>query len=78
MTIKSNRIERYYDTHEVEGAQLTQSRIHYAVIKYLTLVLEWLFYGQGVGVTGNVNFYQTENLSKPPKAPLLPLWTALK
>jgi hypothetical protein len=25
MTIKANRIERYYDTHEVDGAELTQS-----------------------------------------------------
>jgi Uma2 family endonuclease len=69
MTIKANRIERYYDTHEVEGAELTQSRIHYAVIRYLTLVLEWLFYGQGVGVTGNVNFYQTENPHETSKSP---------
>jgi Uma2 family endonuclease len=69
MTIKANRIERYYDTHEVEGAELTQSRIHYAVIKYLTLVLEWLFHGQDVGVTGNVNFYQTENPLETSKSP---------
>jgi Uma2 family endonuclease len=69
MTIKANRIERYYDTHEVEGAELTQSRIHYAVIKYLTLVLEWIFHGQDVGVTGNVNFYQTENPLETSKSP---------
>jgi Uma2 family endonuclease len=69
MTIKANHIERYYDTHEVEGAELTQSRIHYAVIKYLTLVLEWLFHGQDVGVTGNVNFYQTANPIETSKSP---------
>jgi Uma2 family endonuclease len=69
MTIKSNRIERYYDTHEVEGAELTQSLSHYAVIKYLVLVLEWIFHNKGVGIVSNVNFYQTAYPGETPISP---------
>ncbi len=61
MTIKTNRIERYYDMHEVEGAELTQSVDHFLVIQYLIVVLQWLFHGKQVGVISNVNFYQTAN-----------------
>lgn len=60
MTIKANRIERYYDTHPVEGDELTQSLPHFAVIQYLITVLQWFFHGKQVGVVSNVNFYQTE------------------
>jgi Uma2 family endonuclease len=69
MTTKANRIERYYDTHELEGAELTQSRIHHAVIMRLMLVIQWIFHGKNVGVTGNVNFYQTDNPREPSKSP---------
>src|SRR4051794_21042125 len=69
MTIKPNRIERYYDTHDVEGAELTSSRIHVAIIEYLTLVLQWIFHGKGVGVTGGINFYLTDNSLEPAKSP---------
>ncbi len=69
MTIKTNRIERYYDTHDLEGAELTQSRIHVAVIEYLTLVLQWIFHGKDVGVTGGINFYLTDNHLEPAKSP---------
>jgi Uma2 family endonuclease len=61
MTIKANRIERYYDTHELEGDELTQSLSHFAVINYLITVLQWLFHARQVGVVSNVNFYRTEN-----------------
>ena len=40
MTLKINRIERYYDSHEVEGEELTQSFAHYAAIQELIAVLE--------------------------------------
>src|SRR4051794_9891401 len=69
MTTKANRIERYYDTHDLEGAELTQSRIHVAVITYLTLVLQWIFHGKDVGVTGGINFYLTDNPLEPSKSP---------
>jgi Uma2 family endonuclease len=69
MTTKANRIERYYDTHEVEGAELTQSRIHHAIILRLMLVIEWIFNGKNVGVTGNINLYQTDNPNETSKSP---------
>ena len=73
MTIKTNRIERYYDTHEVEGAELTQSVDHFLVIQYLIVVLQWLFHGKQVGVISNVNFYQTAN---PTETSISPACTA--
>ncbi len=69
MTIKTNHIERYYDSHEVEGAELTQSVDHYLVIQYLILVLQWIFHEKGIGVVSNVNFYQTDNPLETPISP---------
>jgi Uma2 family endonuclease len=69
MTIKPNRIERYYDSHEVEGEELTQSFAHYVALQYLILVLEWLFNGKAVCVVSNVNFYQTDHTHEKPKSP---------
>jgi Uma2 family endonuclease len=69
MTIKANHIERYYDTHEVEGAELTQSVEHFLAIQYLIVVLQWLFHGQRVGIISSVNFYRT---GKPGEIPISP------
>jgi len=69
MTTKANRIERYYDTHELEGAELTESRLHHEIIMQLILVIRWIFNGKKVGVTGNTNFYQTDNPNEPSKSP---------
>jgi Uma2 family endonuclease len=69
MTTKANRIIRYYDSHEVEGAELTQSRIHHAIIMHLMLVIQWIFNGKNVGVTGNINLYQTGNPDETSKSP---------
>lgn len=69
MTIKTNRIERYYDTHPLEGDELTQSLPHFAVIEYLVAVIKWFFSGKRVGVVSNVNFYQTDNPLEPSISP---------
>lgn len=69
MTIKADRIERYYDTHPMEGDELTQSLSHYVVIQYLILVIQWFFHGKQVGVVSNVNFYQTSNPKEPSISP---------
>jgi Uma2 family endonuclease len=69
MTIKANHIERYYDTHEVEGAELTQSVNHFLVIHYLIVVLQWLFHDQQIGIISNVNFYRTDNPTETPISP---------
>ncbi|MBN9388050.1 MAG: Uma2 family endonuclease [Chloroflexi bacterium] len=69
MTTRTNHIERYYDSHEVEGAELTQSVDHYLVIQYLIVVLQWIFQGKGIGVVSNVNFYQTANPRETPISP---------
>src|SRR4051812_15999348 len=69
MTTKTNRIERYYDTHDLEGAELTQSVEHFLAIQYLILVLQWIFNGKKVGVISNVNFYKTNNGNEHPVSP---------
>src|SRR5689334_9344929 len=69
MSIKPNRIERYYDTHPMEGDELTQSLPHYLVIKLIITVLEWIFHGRQVGVVSNVNFYRTDNPKEPSISP---------
>ncbi|MEI6045725.1 MAG: hypothetical protein WCS37_15370 [Chloroflexota bacterium] len=55
MTTKANRIERYYDTHEWEGDEVGQGRLHFSIIIYLVALLEWLFYDQPVGVVSDNN-----------------------
>ncbi|MEI6042913.1 MAG: Uma2 family endonuclease [Chloroflexota bacterium] len=69
MTLKINRIARYYDSHEIEGEELTQSFAHYAAIQELIAVLEWLFDGETVGIVSNVNVYQTDHEKEKPKSP---------
>jgi Uma2 family endonuclease len=69
VTIKTNRIVRYYDTHEVEGEELSQSWEHFAAIEYLLAVLNWLFYGRKVGIGSNINLYQTDKPKEKPKSP---------
>ena len=69
MTLKINRIERYYDGHEVEGEELTQSFAHYAAVQDLIAVLEGLFDGETVGIVSNVNVYQTDHEKEKPKSP---------
>ena len=74
MSIQVNQIERYYDTHQSEleeEQELGQSRSHFFAIKYLLLILEWLFEskGQKVGIVSDINFYQTANKKEKPKQP---------
>jgi Uma2 family endonuclease len=69
MTIKTNRIERYYDNHEWEGEEVGQGRLHFFAIKYLVAVLEWLFYGQAVGIVSDIYFFQTNQSEEAPLAP---------
>ncbi len=61
MSIKANRIERYYDSHTRDDEELTQTFFHQAVIEYLIEVLKWLYHGQNIGMATNVNFYVTAN-----------------
>jgi hypothetical protein len=69
MTTKTNRIVRYYDTHEVEGEELSQSWEHFAAIEYLIAVLKWLFQGRKAGIGSNINLYQTIKPREKPKSP---------
>ncbi len=69
MTTRANRIERYYDSHEIEGEEVSQSRLHYIIIRYLIAVLEGYLQGQLAGVISNVNFYLTDNALEQPKSP---------
>ena len=73
MSTQINYIERYYDSHqsELEEEELGQSRSHFYAIKYLLLILEWLFEskGQKVGIVSEIAFYQTDNPQESPKQP---------
>jgi Uma2 family endonuclease len=69
MTLRANRIERYYDTHDREGEELTQSIAHFAAIQYLLTILEWLFVGQRVGILSSVNLYHTDDPNEPGISP---------
>jgi len=73
MSIETSQIERYYDSHqtELEEEELGQSRSHFYAIRYLLLILEWLFEskGQKVGIVSDINFYQTANKLEKPKQP---------
>ncbi len=52
-------IDRYYDSYpeKIKGVELSQTRIHFKVIDYLILVLQWLFVGQDVAVVSEINLY---------------------
>ncbi len=69
MTIRANRIERYYDYYEHEDDELVQSRVHYAALQYLLSVLKWVFANQAVGVVSEINFFHTEHSRETPKSP---------
>lgn len=59
MTLKANRIERYYDSHQREDEELSQTIFHDIAIRYLIAMLEWLFNTQKIGIITNVNLYVT-------------------
>jgi len=69
MTVAINQIERYYDTYEVEGEEMGQSDVHIRTIRYLALVLQWLFRNQIVYVGSEINLYHTAD---PQELPLCP------
>ena len=69
MTVAINQIERYYDTYEVEGEEMGQSDVHFDTVHYLILVLKWLYHGQKVYISGELNLYHTPN---PQEIPLCP------
>lgn len=48
---------------------MSQSGLHFALIKYLIELLGWLFRGQAVGVVNDINFYQTAQPKESPKRP---------
>ncbi len=69
MTVAISRIERYYDTYEVEGEEMGQSDVHFDTVHYLISILKWLFHGQKVYIAGELNLYRTPD---PKEVPLCP------
>lgn len=59
MRTRIKPIERYYDVHweQIEGVELSQTRIHLKTIDYLKAVLMWLFHGLDVAVVSEINLY---------------------
>ncbi|MEI6044309.1 MAG: Uma2 family endonuclease, partial [Chloroflexota bacterium] len=66
MTIKPNRIEHYYETHEWEGDEVGRGYLHFSSVIYLAALLELLFYGQAVGVVNDFYFFHTDDPNEIP------------
>ncbi len=71
MTIKANRIERYYDAHpdEVEGEDLSQTFFHFAALQYLLAVLRWMYRDEDVEAVSEINLYVTARPQETPVSP---------
>lgn len=70
MSINIRRIERYYDTHDVEGEEVSQTTIHAEVIRYLIAVLEWFLQERSVKMVSEFSFYQDPD--DPQEVPITP------
>jgi len=69
MSIAAARIERYYDTHDIEGEEMGQNNFHFNTIQYLVSLLKWLYRGQQVYIGGELNLYRTPNRKEVPLTP---------
>jgi Uma2 family endonuclease len=59
----------YYDSHPTEEDLMGETSFHSNLVRYLTLVLRWLFQGQRCAIYENLNFYQTPDPNEYPLAP---------
>ena len=64
-----NEVEYYYDSHPTLEDLMGETSIHAGLVRYLMLVLAWLFRGQRCAIHENLNFYQTPNPREYPLAP---------
>ena len=64
-----NEVEYYYDSHPTVEDLMGETSIHADLVRYLMLVLAWLFRGQRCAIYENLNFYQTPNPREYPLAP---------
>jgi Uma2 family endonuclease len=64
-----DEVAYYYDSHPTEEDLMGETSFHSNLVRYLTLVLRWLFQGQLCAVYENLNFYQTSNPKEYPLAP---------
>jgi len=64
-----NEVEYYYDSHPTLEDLMGEISIHADLVRYLMLVLAWLFRGQRCAIYENLNFYQTSNPKEYPLAP---------
>jgi hypothetical protein len=62
-------VEYYYDTHPTKEDLMGETAIHAYLVRYLVLVLQWLFHEQVCAIYDNLNFYQTRNPKEYPLAP---------
>ncbi|MFL5655281.1 MAG: Uma2 family endonuclease [Ktedonobacteraceae bacterium] len=64
-----NEVEYYYDSHPTLEDLMGETSIHADLVRYLMLVLAWLFRGQRCAIYENLSFYQTPNSREYPLAP---------
>jgi Uma2 family endonuclease len=64
-----NEVEYYYDSHPTLEDLMGETSIHADLVRYLMLVLLWLFRGQRCAIYENLNFYHTLDPQEYPLAP---------
>ena len=64
-----DEVQYYYDTHPTEEDLMGETWIHRRLVRYLVLVLQWLFHEQACAISDNLNFYQTLDPNEYPVAP---------
>ena len=64
-----NEVDYYYDLYPTKEDLMGESVLHAYLVRYLVLLLEYLFQGQVFGVYNNLNFFQTDDPDEYPLAP---------
>jgi Uma2 family endonuclease len=65
----TEEIEYYYDSHPTEEDLMPESDPHATLVRYLMLILEWLYHEQGWYIAENLGIYQTRDSHEKPMAP---------
>lgn len=62
-------IDYYYDSHPIEEEFVGQTAFHGDLIRYLVLVLQWMFRDQLCAVYDSINFYKKRSRFERPISP---------
>lgn len=59
----------FYDMYPTEEDLMGESAVHASLVRYLVLVLQWLFHEQPCAIHENLNLYHTNDVNEHPIAP---------